>query len=171
MKTPMKNILKTILAATFLMSAGASFAQDTDAGSGKPGKPGARGQRSMQGMPMVEHLMHALHRLDLDEEQKTSIRAVMKNMKAEVRPVMEEMKHGHQQLKGLIKADEFDEDAVAELAAKEGDLTAQRVMISSRALSEVYSFLTGEQRVELEEMAAERMERRSKKRKQRTTEG
>ena len=158
----MKTLLKTILAVTFLMSAGASFAQDTGFG---PGKPGQRGQRGMQGMPAVENMMRALHRLDLADEQQANIRAIMQEMKVEVGPVMEEMKAGHLQLRELVKADVYDADAVAGLAAKEGDLAAERMVITSRALSEVYGYLTDEQRAELEEMAALRMERRSEKRK------
>ena len=159
MQSQMNTLLKSILATSFLMSAGASFAQDDNFG------PSKRGPRGMQGMPVVEQLMGALHRLDLGDEQQTSIRAVMQEMKTEVRPIMEEMRAGHMQLKKLIKADEYDENAVATLAAKEGDLAAERMVISSRALSEVYGYLTEEQRAELEEIAAQRMDRRSNKRK------
>ena len=158
----MNTLLKTILAVTFLMSAGASFAQDTGFG---PGKPGQRGQRGMQGMPAVENMMRAIRRLDISDEQQADIRAVMQEMKTEVSPIMEDMKASHLQLKELIKADEYDDGAVAGLAAKEGVLVAERMVITSRALSEVYGYLTDDQRAELEEMAAQRMERRSEKRK------
>lgn len=159
MNTPITTMLKTILAATLLMSAGVAFAQNNDYG------PGQRGQRSMQGMPAVENMMRALHHLDLSDVQQTNVRAVMQEMKAEVRPIMGEMKASHLQLRELVKADVYDENAVSGLAAKEGDLVAERMVITSRALSEVYSYLTDEQRAELEEMAALRMERRSEKRK------
>jgi len=158
MQNRIKPILMTVLAAAFLMSASASFAQDDGYG------PGKRGQRGMQGMPAVEQLMRAIHRLDLGDEQQAGIRAVMQEMKAEVRPIMEEMKAGHLQLKELVKADEYDEGTVAGLAAREGDLAAERMVITSRALSEVYGYLNDEQRAELEEMATQRMERRSEKR-------
>jgi protein CpxP len=162
MQNRVNILLITIVTATFLMSASTSFAQDDGYG------PGKRGQRGMQGMPVVEQLMHALHRLELGDEQRASIRAVMQEMKSEIRPLMGEMKASHLQLKELVKADEYDEDAVATLAAKEGDLAAERVVITSRALSEVYGYLTDEQRVELEEMAAQREERRDERRKQRS---
>ncbi len=165
MKSQMNTLLKTILAATFLISAGTTLAQDND------NRPGQRGQRSMQGMPVVEQLMRSLRRLDLSDEQQASIRGVMQGMKTEIRPIMDEMKAGHMQLRELVKADEYDENAVAGLAAREGDLTAERMVITSRALSEMYGYLTDEQRAELEEMAAQRMERRSQKRKRSTGEG
>ena len=158
----MNTLLKTILAVTFLMSAGVSFAQDTGFG---PGKPGQRGQRGMQGMPAVENMMRAIRHLDISDEQQADIRAVMQEMKTEIMPIMEEIKANHLQLRELIKADAYDEGAVAGLAAKEGVLAAERMVISSRALSEVYGYLTDEQRAELEEMAEQRMERRSEKHK------
>ena len=95
----------------------------------------------------------------------------MHDLKTEERELAKEMKLGHEQLKELIKADSFDEEAVSRLADQEGALTAQRLMISSRALSEVYAQLTGEQRNELEIMAAKRAERRADKREQRSGQG
>jgi len=159
MKSQMSTLLKCVLAASFLMSAGTTIAQDNEFG------PGQRGPRGMQGMPAVENMMRAIRRLDISDEQQANIRAVMQEMKTEIKPIMEETKAGHLQLKELVKADEYDENAVAGLAAKEGDLVAERMVITSRALSEVYGYLTDEQRAELEEMAAQRMERRSEKRK------
>lgn len=169
----MKTLITTIIATTFLMSAGTSFAQDGDDAkrSSGHGKAGQRGQRSMQGMPMMDHFTRALRHLDLSEDQKVSIRATMQTMKTEIRPIIGEMKAGQLQLTELIKADQYDEDAVAELAAKEGDLAAERILIASRALSTMFNQLTDEQRVDLDEMAAKRMERRSEKRRQRTREG
>ena len=109
--------------------------------------------------------------LDLSDDQKADIKAIMHDLKTEERELAKEMKLGHEQLKELIKADSFDEEAVSRLADQEGALTAQRLMISSRALSEVYAQLTGEQRNELEIMAAKRAERRADKREQRSDQG
>lgn len=164
----MTTFMKTILAATFLMSAGTTFAQDADSG---PGHSGPRAHHGMQGMPMVEHLKRALHRLDLSDEQKESIRTIMQDMKAELGPIMTEMKAGHMHLKEFIKSDEYDEDAVAELATKEGKLVAERVIIAGRALAQVYSYLTDAQRAQLDEMAAQRMQHRGAKHKRRVSEG
>lgn len=150
----MKTLMKTILAATFLMSAGATFAQNTEYG---PGNPGPRGQRGLQGMPVVEQLVHALYHLDLSDEQKEGIRAVLQDLRADLDPIMAEMKAARAQLKELVKADEYDEDAVAELATKEGDLVAERLVITSRALSEVFSYLTDEQRAKLDGIVAHHM--------------
>ena len=150
----MNRLITTFFSGVLLAASGTVLAQDYYDG------PGPRHQRGAQGMPVVERFVRALKRLDLSEEQKESIHAVMQELKTEAGPIMYEMKASHMRLKELIKADEYDEKAVADLAEKEGDLAAERIVVASRALSEVYSTLTDEQRAQLEEMAARRTERR-----------
>lgn len=137
---------------------GTLLAQDYNDG------PDQRQRRGAQGIPVVEHFMRALKRLDLSEEQKESIHTLMQQLKTEAGPVTYEMKAGHLRLKELIKADEYDENAVAELAAKEGNLAAERIVITGRTLSQVFSYLTEDQRARLDEMAAQRAERRDDRR-------
>ncbi len=168
----MKTAMKTILAAAFLMSTGSAIAQHTDSGHGQSHNKGRHhGPRRMQAMPMVEHLVRALHHLDLSDEQKESIHAVRQQLKSDVRPVMEEMKAGHTQLRDLVKAPEYDAAAVAELAAKEGELAAERLVMTSQALAEVRGYLTDEQRAELDKIALKRQHNRNEKRQRRSAEG
>ena len=160
----MKKISIAIITTLLLTVSGMALAQDF---SGEPGNKGQRGQRGMQGNPMVDQIMRGLRRLDLEDEQRESIRAIMQGLKAETSPVMQKTRAVHLQLKELIKADVYDEDAVAALAVQEGDFAAERLMITSRALSEVYTHLSQEQRDELAAMATERQERRAERRAQR----
>ena len=157
------NLLTSTLFCTILMvSTGAALAENSHDGPGRAERHHARG---MQGMPMVEHLVRALHRLDLSEEQREDVHAVLQEMKTAIRPVMEETRAGHEQLKELIKAATFDEEAVAVLATKEGQLAAERVIIASRAFSDVYVVLTDEQREELDAMSERRKQHKSKMRR------
>jgi len=151
----MKPLMKTILAATFLMSAGTTFAQDNDFDRGDRGP---RAQRGMPGMPIVEQIVRALHRLDLSDEQKENIRAAMRDLRVDAGPIMDEIKAGHKQLRELITAAEYDENAVAEVAAKEGNLTTERLVIASRTSATILAYLTDEQRAQLDEMAAQRQQ-------------
>ena len=123
-----------------------------------------RHQRGMQTSPVVDKVIRAVRRLELTEEQKASTRVILDEMKTDIRPIMAEMKTTKGQLKELISADLFDEEAVAAVADKEGDLTAERVMITSRALSQILAQLTDEQRAELEVMAAGRHDKQRQKR-------
>ena len=160
----MNKISITIITTLLLTISGMALAQDF---YGKPGNKGQRHQRGMQGMPMVDQIMRSLRRLDLEDEQRESIRAIMQGLKTETSPVMQKTKAVHLQIKELIKADVYDADAVAALAVQEGDFAAERLMITSRALSLVYGHLTQEQRAELETMAAERQVRRVEGRERR----
>jgi len=168
----MKTVMKTMLAAAFLMSTGSAIAGHGETGDGQSHNKGRHhGPSGMQATPMVKRLVRALHQLDLSDEQKEDIHAVMQQLKSDVRSVMEETKAGHMQLKHLIKAPEYDETAVAELAAKEGELAAERLVMTSRAMAEVLGYLTDEQRTELENMASERKHHRNEKHQRRSAEG
>ncbi len=148
----MNKRIITVIGALLLTATAATLAQES---YGEHGNKEHRQHRGMQAMPMIDKLSRALRSLDLDDGQKESIKAVMQNMKAEIRPVMQLTQDGHQELMRLIKADSYDEQAVAALAEEEGNLATERMLIGSRALSEVFSYLTEDQRDQLEAMATE----------------
>ena len=157
-------LIGTMITALLLTTTGTALAKGFDG----PGRKGHHHQQGIQAMPVIEKLMHALRRLDLDDQQRENIRAIMKGLKTEARPIIEATRAGHAQLKELIKAETYDANAVAALAEKEGALAAQRRMIASQALSNVFSQLTDEQRDELDAMAAKHEERRAERRAQRS---
>jgi Spy/CpxP family protein refolding chaperone len=166
----MNKLIITIVSAIVLAASGAAMAQDFSDNPGAYGEKGRKGQRShrgMQQMPIAGQVMRAIQRLDLSDEQKQSIKAVQKLHKAEMHPIMLEMKAGHEQLKELIKAESYDADAVAAVAEKEGNLAAERIVLAGQALSQVFAILTDEQRAQLETMAVERQKRRQEKRQER----
>ena len=168
----LKNMMTgTILTTLLLAFMGTALAQDPVADSANYAKKSRHHQRGNQPMPAVERMMRGVRHLDLSDEQKANIKGIMQDLKAEERPLVKEMKSGHEQLKELIKAESFDEQAVASLAENEGALAAERLIIASRAMSAVYAQLTDEQRAELETMAVERAARRAEKRNQRSVEG
>jgi len=160
----MNKISITIITSLLLTVSGMALAQDF---SGNPDNKGQRSQRGMQGSPMVDQLMRGIRRLDLEDEQRENVRAIMQGLKTETSPVMQKTRAVHLQLRELIKADVYDESAIAALAVQEGDFAAERMMITSRALSQVYGQLTPEQRDELATMAMDRQERRDERRTQR----
>ena len=168
----LKNMMTgTILTTLLLAFMGTALAQDPVADPANYAKKSRHHQRGNQPMPGVERMMRGIRHLELSDEQKASIKGIMQDLKAEERPLIREMKSDHEQLKELIKAESFDEQAVASLAEKEGGLAAERLIIASRAMSAVYAQLTDEQRAELETMAAERAAKRAEKRNQRSVEG
>jgi protein CpxP len=165
MNKAITRMIITLLSSMLLTLTGTALAQDT---THEHGGKGRHHERENQSLPVVDMTMRAVRHLDLSDEQRASIRAIMQDLKAKERPLMKEVKGGHEQLKDLIKAESYDESAVAAVAEKHGVLAAERLIIGSRAMSEVYGQLTDEQRAELETMAAERAERRLEYRKQRS---
>lgn len=167
----MNKLIITIFSALMLSVSSAALAQNPDGGFGDKGK---RHQRGMQGNPFVEQVMRGIKRLDLEDEQRASIREIMQTLKADSNDLMDQTRAGHMQLRALITAENYDEVAVAALAEKEGELATERMILSSKALSEIYAQLNQEQQAELDAMAAERMANRAERgerRKQRFTDG
>jgi len=159
----MNKFIIAIVSTLIMTVTGASFAQDAviEPEKKKQRQHRQQQQRGMQAMPAVEMTMRAIRRLDLSPEQKEDIRGIIEGLKADARPLMAETRANQEQLKGLVKAINFDEKAVAAIAEKEGDLAAERLMLTSRVLSDVYKVLTREQRGELEDMAAQRQDKRN----------
>ena len=169
----MNKIIIALTTTLVMTVTGATFAQEDVAGPEhkKQGQHRQKQSRGMQAMPAVDDVMRAIRHLDLDAGQKEGIREIMGGLKADVRPVMMATRENHEQLKELVKAAAFNEEAVAALAEKEGNLAAERLMLTSRALSDVYNLLTVEQREELEFMASKRKEKMGKRRQPKVDEG
>jgi len=168
----LKNMMTgTVLTTLMLAFTGTALAQDPVTDPAGATKKSRNHQRGNQAMPGVDRMMRGIMHLDLSDEQRASFKTIMKGLKAEERLLAKEMKSGHEQLKELIKAESFDEQAVASLAEQEGALAAERLIIASRAMSEVYGQLTDEQRAELEIMAEKRIAKRNEKRQKRSDKG
>jgi Spy/CpxP family protein refolding chaperone len=169
----MNKLIITIVTTLIMTVTGTSFAQEYADGPVKKKQRQHRQQshRGMQAMPVVEATMRAIRHLDLDAEQKEGIKAIMGGLKADVRPVMLAARDNHEQLKELVRAANFNDEAVAALAEKEGELAAERLMLTSRALSKVYNLLTDEQRSELAAMAAKHKKKRARNRQPKDSEG
>jgi len=157
----------TILTMLLLTFMGTALAQDPTADSADPCAKNRHHQRGNQQIPAVEIMMRGIRHLELSAEQEANIKVIMQGLRAEERLLTREIRADHEQLRELIKAETFDEPAVAALAEKQGGLTAERLISSSRAMSQVYAQLTDEQRAQLEIMAAERKAKNATKREHR----
>jgi len=158
----MNKLIITIVTTLLLTTSASVIAQDEPAG--ERSRKGDRHQGGMQSTPVADKMMRAVRHLDLSDEQQESIKLIAMGMKTEIRAIKQETRSEHIALQELIKSDVFDEEAVAVIADKEGDLAAEQLMITSRALSEIYSQLTDEQRIELESMANNHRQKRGERR-------
>lgn len=161
----MKKIIIPIISTAMLIVSGITLAQDDSPGERE--RRGKHQQRGMQAMPVVSNVMRAVRHLDLSEEQKAGVKAVMHELKVAMHPINSEKRANQLQLKDLVTADIYDETAVALLAETEGTLAADRLLLTSRAIADVYAQLTIEQKAELELMAADRQARKGERRQNR----
>ena len=159
----MNKYLISLLAAMALIASTDAFTQDEGM---RPDKQRAAHHRGAPA-PVAAKLFRAIRGLELSDTQEDSLDEIMFAMKKDLRPVMKASREGHKQLKELIDSDNFDEAAVAAIAEKEGDLAAEKLMITSRAMSEALQLLSDEQREELKARAAEHRELRKERRQQR----
>ena len=159
----MNKSIIMVITALLLAVSGMAVAQDYDR---NPGSKGKRPQRGMQAPPQspVQGVMRAIRHLDLSDEQKEAVWNITHNLRGDLHPVMMEMRDGQRQLKDLLRSGNFDEKAVAALAEKEGDLVAQRIMLTSGALAGIFDQLTEEQKSQLAAMAEKRKQRGKAKR-------
>lgn len=152
-----------LFTSALLIAAGSAMASD----HGDRGKGGKHQRGGPEGSMFMEQFTRELRQLDLSDEQKASVKVIMKDLRTQSKSIGDELRANQMALKDVIQADTWDESAAAQLAATEGDLTAQRTLLTSKALAGIYAQLNTEQRAELAAKAEKRMERRTERLEQR----
>ncbi|MBL8204510.1 MAG: Spy/CpxP family protein refolding chaperone [Blastocatellia bacterium] len=113
------------------------------------------GGRGLAGNP-EKFIEHALNRatvvLDLTDEQKTKIKAIIEAEKPVVQPLLKQMADQRQELLQATGNGQFDESQVQAIAAKQGQTMSQLIVEKERAKSQIYAVLTPEQRAKAEKM-------------------
>ncbi len=147
----MNKQIKFCLLLTGLLLAGNSIAGDHGPGQDRMHQRGGPGMAT----PIIQHLTRAIRRLDLSDDQKESIHTELKGLKGTLKPLVQELHESKKDLHGLITASEYDAEAVAINAERQGSLTAEITIIASEVASAVLAQLSDAQRAELEAMGEE----------------
>ncbi len=148
----MNKQIKFCLLLTGLLLAGNSIAGDHGPDQDRMHQRGGPGMAT----PIIQHLARAIRRLDLSDDQKDSIHAEFKGLKSTLKPLVQELHESKKDLHGLITASEYDAEAVAINAERQGSLTTEITIIASEVASAVLAQLSDAQRAELEAMGEER---------------
>jgi Spy/CpxP family protein refolding chaperone len=162
----MKSLHMLSITTLALMLAGPVLAGPEYAGHGR----GDRGVSHFDGDPSdsVLHMtMRAVHQLDLSDEQKEAVHAILKDTRKDLQAVGEAGSDNRQALHEALTAETLDEDALAKAATGAGDLVAERIVIAAHAARAVMAELTEEQRAELQLMREEHMAKLHEKRQSR----
>ncbi len=107
------------------------------AGRGGPGRGGPGG------------IEQALSQLHLTSAQAEQVKALLDSRREAEAQYQEELGQYAEQMRALIEAGTFDEDAVRALALKEAAVTVELRIIGARTESAIYQLLTAEQKQEL----------------------
>lgn len=133
----------TTIALCVLATGGLVLSAYAASAHGGPGGRGVGGDRQIERMA---------ERLDLDDAQLASVRAIVDSYRDEQRALRDQLRGGRAQIRGLGASGEYDEEAVRALAEVQGDGMAELIVLKAQMFSEIAAVLTDEQREALAEM-------------------
>lgn len=146
----MTFILRLALAGTLAFSAAAFGGpeHDHDKASQYASRQG-NGPGEDPARSFVGRLVRAVHTLDLDEAQIAAIHDILAENKEALHANHLATKDAHEALRETLMADSLDPTELEAIARLEGDLTAERIVLSAHVATRVLAELTEEQREEL----------------------
>lgn len=115
----------------------------------------------------VQKLTRAFRRLDLSEEQKVHMRGELDAMREQLKPLVQSLAEGRQEMADLVFAEEYDEDRAAEIAAQQAELGAEVALIVNGTMAGLVASLDEGQRAELEAMRESHLAHRAEMRERR----
>jgi Spy/CpxP family protein refolding chaperone len=96
--------------------------------------------------------------LDLSDAQKSNLQSLMVQGREEAKPLLEQLKSGHDQVAAAVKAGKS-EGEVAALAESQGAVMGKLAALHARNITRFYAQLTPEQKQKAEELHNQMRER------------
>jgi Spy/CpxP family protein refolding chaperone len=97
--------------------------------------------------------------LDLTDAQRTQMKAILAKDKPAIRPLMQQLAQGRQQMHQLESASTFDETKVRTLATQQSQTMTDLMVQRARINSELMQVLTADQKTKLAAFEAKRQAR------------
>jgi Spy/CpxP family protein refolding chaperone len=94
---------------------------------------------------------HLWKKLNLTDAQKKEMFSIWLEERAQIKPLIQKLKAGRDQLRALPKG-QFDEAKVRAIAKGQGDIRTELIVERQRMKSRLYAVLTPEQRAKVEQM-------------------
>lgn len=142
----MKNLMTVITLATTLIVCTLGFSSFAEA-------------KQIRKQNMLQSFKH----LGLEDGQKEQLKTLIKNSKQEKVIYKEEMKTIQNEIKALMQASTWDEDAVNAAMTNKVNLQKQIKLIGIKTMHSAYQLLTEEQKTLLSEKLANRKQKRADK--------
>ena len=151
-KTTRTLLFSTLLAAAPLALAGTALAG--------PGHAGPGGFGADPAMSAERQLAGTIRRLDLSADQEAAIRDLFEDNREDLEANRQASRAVREDVQALLAADTLDDEALADLARREGELAEERVLLSGTLAAQVLAELNDDQRAELQALRSEREQRR-----------
>src|SRR5579884_2110246 len=139
------------MAAGVALCAGMAIAQDQAA-------PEAGGPK--------HHMMHhfrggsefglPLHELNLTEDQKSQVKQIFQNERANMKPLMQQEMTAHQAMIQLVTSGNFAEDKATAIANQEAQTHVRMQVEHARIASQIYQLLNADQKAKVAQIIAQR---------------
>jgi len=159
-----KAIRFRLLIAFLAVLMGSVIAKSQTAEETAPAPP-MHGHGMRMGMGMEGHLHFLAAKLNLSDDQKTQMKAIMEKEKPTIQPLHQQEQQVDQQLRQYVEGS-FDQARVTALAAQKAQIQAALTVEHTRMHNELYQLLTTDQKAQLKQMEANheaRMQRRMNK--------
>lgn len=117
------------------------------------------------GMGMEGHMQFMAEKLNLSDDQKTQMKALMQKERPTMQPLHQQEHQIDQQLRQYIEGN-FDQAKVAALAGQKAQIQAQLTVEETKIHNQLYQLLTDDQKTQLKQMEANhqaRMQQRMNK--------
>jgi protein CpxP len=105
------------------------------------------------GMAMGDHLHFLAAKLNLTDDQKTQMKAVMQKENPTIQPLQQQERQIDQQLRQCVEGS-FDEGMVTALAKQKAQIQVALTVEQTRLHNELYQLLTSDQKAQLKQMEA-----------------
>ena len=123
------------------------------------GDRGFGGHERGMGGPGLFQAIGMLSELNLSDEQKAQIKTIRQNARAEMKALrgdVEDRKAFRQQMKDLVQAESFDEDAFKALLVARQAKHAEGAVIMAKSKNAIWNLLNAEQQASVNEMLESR---------------
>lgn len=98
-------------------------------------------------------------KLNLTDEQKTQVKAILEESKTRIKPLMEAMRENHKQAANLGTDGTFNEEQVNQIANRQSETMKQLFIEKEKTKAQIFAVLTPEQRTEAAKMKEQFKER------------
>lgn len=111
------------------------------------------------GQAMRGHLERMMDRLEVTDQQRADIRAILDETRPQMKALREQTKATRAKIHKQMQADVYDEAALSALADEQGAALKSKIVLRTAMMHRIHAVLSPEQRERLKEMRDARMQR------------